>query len=141
MAPAGLGAWVAPGRARSGPTAMGHPMAALGPASGLGGTLGAPGPVSPSRLEGEARGVAAIAAQRAEGPGEQLEARVVRVPEVDVFVGDLQLALAVHVQVGAGEEEHVEPVWGKKKSIIIIHWKKKKNHPEKPKISAWPQRA
>lgn len=70
-----------------------------------------PGGASPSSLEGEAGGVAAVAAQGAEGPGDQLHPGVVRVPEVDVFVGDLQLALAVNVQVGAREEEHVEPVW------------------------------
>lgn len=74
------------------------------------------GDVSPSGLEGEAGGVAPVAAQGAEGPGDQLHPGVVRVPEVDVFMGDLQLALAVNVQVGAGEEEHVEPVWRREKN-------------------------
>lgn len=74
------------------------------------------GDISPSGLKGEAGGVAAVAAQGAEGPGDQLHPGVVRVPEVDVFVGDLQLALAINVQVGAGEEEHVEPVWREEKN-------------------------
>lgn len=64
--------------------------------------------VSPSSLEGEAGGVASVAPQRAERPGDQLGARVVDVPQVDVLVGDLHHALAVDVQVGAGEEEDVE---------------------------------
>lgn len=82
-----------------------------------GGPRPSKGDISPSSLEGEAGGIAAVAAQGAEGPGEQLHPGVVRVPEVDVFVGDLQLALAVNVQVGAGEEEHVKPVWRGEKKI------------------------
>ena len=65
----------------------------------------------PASLEGEAGGVPAVAAQRAEGPRDELHAGVVCVPEVDVLVGDLQLALAVHVQVGTGQQEDVEAIW------------------------------
>jgi hypothetical protein len=58
--------------------------------------------VLPARLKGKARSISAITAQRAEGPRDELHAGVVYVPEVDVLVSDLQLALPIHVQVGAG---------------------------------------
>lgn len=61
-------------------------------------------------LKGEPGGVSPVAAQGAQGPGDELDARVVHVPEVNVFVGDLQLALAVDVQVGAGQKEDVKPI-------------------------------
>lgn len=63
---------------------------------------------SPSRLEGEPGRVAAVAAQRAERPHDQFEARVVYVPQVDVFVRDLHGALPVDVQVRGGHQVHVE---------------------------------
>lgn len=64
--------------------------------------------VSPSGFEGEAGGIASVAPQGAEWPGDQLGARVVNVPQVNVLVGDLHHALPIDVQVGTGEEEHVE---------------------------------
>lgn len=64
--------------------------------------------VSPSCFEGEACGITSVAPQRAEWPGDQLGARVVNVPQVNVFMGDLHHALPIDVQVGTGEEEHVE---------------------------------
>lgn len=67
--------------------------------------------VLPASLEGKACGIPAIAAQGAEGPRDELHAGVVYVPEVDVLVGDLQLALAIHIQVGAGQQEDVEAIW------------------------------
>lgn len=79
----------------------------------------------PSRLEGEAGGVPAVAAQRAEGPGDQLGAGVVDVPQVDVLVGDLHHALAVDVQVGTGQQEHVKPLWKSQRGDqgwLFIHW-------------------
>lgn len=67
-----------------------------------------PFPVSPSSLESEASSITSVAPQGAERPGDQLGAWVVNVPQVNVLVGDLHHALAVDVQVGTGEEEHVE---------------------------------
>ena len=64
--------------------------------------------VSPSGFEGEAGGVTSVAPQGAERPGDQLCARVVDVPKVDVLVGDLHHALPVDIQVGTREEEHIE---------------------------------
>lgn len=69
-------------------------------------------PVSPPGFEGEAGGVASVAPQGAERPGDQLGAGVVDVPQVDVLVGDLHHALPVDVQVGTGQEEHVEALCG-----------------------------
>lgn len=68
--------------------------------------------VLPARLKGKTCGISAITAQGAEGPRDELHAGVVYVPEVDVLVGDLQLALAVHVQVGAGQQEDIEAICG-----------------------------
>lgn len=64
--------------------------------------------VSPSSFEGEAGGVASIAPQGAEWPGDQLGSWVVNVPQVNVLVGNLHHALPIDVQVGTGKEEHVE---------------------------------
>lgn len=64
--------------------------------------------VSPSGFEGEAGGIASVAPQRAERPGDQLGARVVNVPQVNVLMGDLHHALPIDVQVGTGQEEHIE---------------------------------
>lgn len=69
--------------------------------------------VLPASFKCKACGVPAIAAQRAEGPRDELHAGVVDVPEVDVLVGDLQLAFAVHIQVGAGQQEDVETIWNR----------------------------
>lgn len=66
--------------------------------------------ILPSRLKGKACGISAITAQGAERPRDELHAGVVYVPEVDVLVGDLQLALAIYVQVGAGQQEDIEAV-------------------------------
>lgn len=63
---------------------------------------------TPSRLKGEPGGVPAVSAEGAEGPHDQLEASVVDVPQVDVFVGDLHGALPVDVQVRGRHEVHVE---------------------------------
>lgn len=65
----------------------------------------------PSRLESEPGGVPPVPAQRAEGPHDQFEARVVYVPQVDVFVRDLHGALSVDVQVWGGHQVHVETFW------------------------------
>lgn len=66
--------------------------------------------VLPARLKGKTCGISAIAAQGAEGPRDELHAGVVYVPEVNVLVGDLQLALAIYVQVGAGQQEDIEAI-------------------------------
>lgn len=68
---------------------------------------------SPSRLKREPSGVSAVSSQRAEGPHDQFEARVVYVPQVDVFVCDLHGALSVDVQVWRGHQVHIETFWGK----------------------------
>lgn len=65
----------------------------------------------PSRLESEPGGVSPVAAQRAERPHDQFEARVVYVPQVDVLVRDLHGALSVDVQVRGGHQVHVETFW------------------------------
>lgn len=67
-----------------------------------------PALVSPSSLEGETGGITSIAPQGAEWPGDQLGARIVNVPQVNVLMGDLHHALSIDVQVGTGEEEHIE---------------------------------
>lgn len=67
----------------------------------------------PSRLEREPSGVSAVTSQWAEGPHDQFEARVVYVPQVDVFVRDLHGALAIDVQVRGGHQVHVETLWQK----------------------------
>lgn len=74
--------------------------------------------ISPSGFEGEAGGVASVAPQGAERPGDQLGARVVDVPQVNVLVGDLHHALPVDVQVRAGQEEHVEALCGGEKKQV-----------------------
>lgn len=65
----------------------------------------------PSRLKSEPGGVSPVPAQRAEGPHDQFEARVVYVPQVDVFVRDLHGALSIDVQVRGGHQVHVETFW------------------------------
>lgn len=62
----------------------------------------------PASLEGEACSISSVAAQRAERPGYQLGARVVNVPQVDVFMCDLHHTLAVDVQIRAGQQEYIE---------------------------------
>lgn len=64
--------------------------------------------VSPSGFEGEASGVTSVAPQRTERPGDQLGARVVDVPQVNVLVCDLHHTFPINVQVGTWKEEHVE---------------------------------
>lgn len=66
--------------------------------------------VLPARLKGKACGISTITAQGAEGPRDELHTGVVYVPEVDVLMGNLQLALAIHIQVGAGQQEDVEAI-------------------------------
>lgn len=72
--------------------------------------------VIPASLKSEPRSVPSVAAQRAQGPGDELDAGVVHIPEINVFMGDLQLALAIDVQIGAGKQEDIKPVCEKRDS-------------------------
>lgn len=58
--------------------------------------------VLPSSLEGEACSIPSVAPQRAKRPGYQLGARVVNIPQVDVFMCDLHHTLPVDVKIRAG---------------------------------------
>lgn len=62
----------------------------------------------PASLEGEACSVSSVSAQRTKRPGYQLGARVVNVPQVDVFMCDLHHTLTVDVQIWAGQQEHIK---------------------------------
>lgn len=57
---------------------------------------------TPAGLKGKPGGVSSVSAQGAERPHDELEASVVNVPQVDVFVGDLHGALPIQIQVRGG---------------------------------------
>lgn len=71
---------------------------------------------TPPRLKSEPGGVSSVSSQRAERPHDELETRIVNVPQVDVFMGDLHGALPIDVQVRGGHKVHIESFWGGEKN-------------------------